>query len=45
MKFFKIFRIPVIINYSMNIHEKSIFDISQQECNIILKTDMNCIVL
>ena len=44
-EFYKITNIPVIINTSMNVMGEPIVNTPAQAYNMILKTDMDCIVL
>ena len=44
-EFFKITGIPVIINTSMNVRGEPIVNTPEQAYNMILKTDMDCIVM
>ena len=44
-EFFRITGIPVIINTSMNVRGEPIVNTPEQAYNMILKTDMDCIVM
>ena len=44
-EFYKITNVPVIINTSMNVMGEPIVNTPEQAYNMILKTDMDCIVL
>ena len=44
-EFFKITKVPVIINTSMNVMGEPIVNSPEQAYNMILKTDMDCIVM
>jgi len=44
-EFYKITRIPVIINTSMNVMGEPIVNTPEQAYSMIVKTDMDCIVM
>ena len=44
-EFYKITKVPVIINTSMNVMGEPIVNTPEQAYNMILKTDMDCIVM
>ena len=44
-EFYKITNVPVIINTSMNVMGEPIVNTPEQAYNMVLKTDMDCIVL
>ena len=44
-EFFRITGIPVIINTSMNVRGEPIVNTPEQAYNMILKTDMDCMVM
>ena len=44
-EFYKITNVPVLINTSMNVMGEPIVNTPEQAYNMIIKTDMDCIVL
>ena len=44
-EFYKLTKVPVIINTSMNVKGEPIVNTPEQAYNMFLKTDMDCIIL